>query len=151
MSDIPADFTFGAVYVNHGDHAYAKVRFDPQSMAWFTENLGAVRDPLTRACIWRYFWILVMDGQISSLEYLDFVTQQLPKEKNDQIIMLGLLNLQVLMKSYIPNELVVEKKGELFDTLITLLRKNVSKDPIVDQLFDFLATKENISMAIDWL
>ena len=65
--------------------------------------------------------------------------------------MLALLNLQVLMKSYIPSELVAEKKGELFDALITLLQANVSKDPIVDQLFDFLATKDNISTAIEWL
>lgn len=62
VSSIPDDFLFGAVYVNHGDHGYAKVRFDSLSITWFTKNLGYVRDPLTRACIWRYFWILVMDG-----------------------------------------------------------------------------------------
>ena len=80
VSSIPDDFLFGAVYVNHGDHGYAKVRFDSLSISWFTKNLGYVRDHLTRACIWRYFWILVMDGQLSSLDYLAFVKRQLPLE-----------------------------------------------------------------------
>ena len=67
ISSLPADFQFGAVNVNEGEHAYAKVRFDPQSIKWFTENLYTVKDALTRAAIGRYFWMLVMDKQMTSL------------------------------------------------------------------------------------
>ena len=67
ISALPDDFQFGAVNVNEGEHAYAKVRFDPQSIEWFTKNLYTVKDALTRAAIGRYFWMLVMDKQMTSL------------------------------------------------------------------------------------
>lgn len=61
ISGLPAGFQFGAVNVNLDEHAYACVRFDPKSIDWYTENLSKVRDPVSRASIWRYFWRLVMD------------------------------------------------------------------------------------------
>lgn len=73
ISGLPGDFQFGAVFLNQDEHAYAKVRFDPQSIDWLTENLGRIGDPLTRAAIWRYFWALVSDRKMSSLKYMDFV------------------------------------------------------------------------------
>lgn len=64
---------FGAVNVNHDEHAYCKVRFDATSVDWFMENLNLVSHALTRAAIWRYLWILVIDKRITSLQYMDFV------------------------------------------------------------------------------
>ena len=55
------------------------------------------------------------------------------------------MNLKGLIAYYIPAELVNEKKDILFETLVTLLAKEgVNKDPIVDQLFGFLSSQENI-------
>ena len=71
----PEDFRFGAVYINQDDHAYANVRFDRQSTQWFTKNISKVDDNVTRAAIWRYFWKLVVDCQMSSLVYFDFLHQ----------------------------------------------------------------------------
>lgn len=73
ISGLPQGFKFGAVNVNHGEHGYGTVRFDPQSVDWFTENLHTVGDALTRAAVWRYFWRLVQDRQVSSLKFFDFV------------------------------------------------------------------------------
>jgi aminopeptidase N len=73
ISSLPQDFQFGAVYLNQDDHAYAKVRFDRHSINWLTENLSHISDALTRAAIWRYFWMLVMDRKMSSLKYVEFV------------------------------------------------------------------------------
>jgi len=42
ISKLPSDFVYGAVNVNHDEHGYAKVRFDPGSIQWFTENLFLV-------------------------------------------------------------------------------------------------------------
>lgn len=62
------------------------------------------------------------------------------------------MNLRVLISNYIPLDMVHTKREMLFDTLVTLLGKEgVSKDPIVDQLFAFLGTEENIRMALGWL
>ena len=37
--EIPAEFEFGAVYLNENDYALAKVRFDQTSLDWFSSNL----------------------------------------------------------------------------------------------------------------
>ena len=101
ISTMPGDFQFGAVFLNQDEHAYAKVRFYSQSVDWLTENLHHVSDPLTRAAVWRYFWMLVMDRKMSSLKYVDFVHKQLPHETVEQIIAVALMNLRVLIGSYI--------------------------------------------------
>ena len=61
--------------VNQGDHAFTKVQFDMQSTEWFSRHLSQVTDPETRAHIWRYFWLLVLDHKLSSLQYLDLIQE----------------------------------------------------------------------------
>ena len=39
ISSLPSDFQYGAVFVNEGEHAYAKVRFDQQSFSRLTGSL----------------------------------------------------------------------------------------------------------------
>ena len=152
ISSLPGDFQYGAVFVNEGEHAYSKVRFDQQSIDWFTSNLQTVKDAVTRAAIQRYFWILVMDKKMTSLKYIDFVEKQLPHETVEQIITLGIANLKGLIAYYVPIELVADKKNVLFNTLVSLLGKEgVNKDPIVDQLFGFCSSKENLQSALGWL
>ena len=73
ISELPPDFVIGAINVNHDEHAYCKVRFDKKSVNWFTDNLHLVQNSVTRAATWRHFWMLVMDKQITSLQYLEFV------------------------------------------------------------------------------
>ena len=62
------------------------------------------------------------------------------------------MNLKALISAYVPLDIVEEKKDALFNLLLTLLQKEgVNKDPIVDQLFGFLSSKENIQAALGWL
>ena len=121
ISELPGDFQFGAVFVNEGEHAYAKVRFDSLSVDWFTDNLSTVADVVTRAAVHRYFWMLVMDKKMTSLKYIDFVEKQLPGETVEQIQTVALANLKGLIRNYVPLDLVPEKKDILFSTLVTLL------------------------------
>ena len=100
ISDLPGDFQFGAVFVNEGEHAYAKVRFDPSSIDWFTNNLNTVTDVTTRAALHRYFWMLVMDKKMTSLKYIEFVEKQLPTETVEQILTVCLANLKGLIAYY---------------------------------------------------
>ena len=60
ISTIPQDFgKVKAVFVNEGEHAYTKCRFDSASTEWFIDNLHLVEDSLTRGAIGRYFFIAV--------------------------------------------------------------------------------------------
>ena len=128
------------------------MRFDPSSIDWFTDNLNTVTDVTTRAALHRYFWMLVMDKKMTSLKYIEFVEKQLPTETVEQILTVALANLKGLIAYYVPLELVAEKKDVLFNTLVNLLQKEgVNKNAIVDQLFGFLSSKENIQAALGWL
>ena len=82
ISSLPDDFKLGAIYINQDDHVYANVCFDSQSIDWFKNNLQHVLDPMTRAQIWRYFWVMVRGEQcqMSSFEYLEFAQKQLAFE-----------------------------------------------------------------------
>ncbi len=84
--------------------------------------------------------MLVMDKQMSSLQYIDFVRINLPTETVEQIISVGLMNLASLISNYIPQESVKDNQKILFNTLVLLLQKeSVVKDPIVDSLFGFIS------------
>ena len=73
LSSLPENFTPGAIVVNVNDHAYAKVRYDAASEQWLIDNLHTVADHVTRATVWRNFWLMVMDRKMSSLKYVEFV------------------------------------------------------------------------------
>lgn len=89
---------------------------------------------------------------MTSLQYCDFVQQQLPRETVDQIIQLGVMNLKSLIAYYIPEEKVLEKKSSLFDLSMQLLsRDDLSKDPIADNIFGFISNKDQIDQALKWL
>ena len=68
------------MYLNYGSHAYAKIRFDGKSVNWLTDNLGKISDAVTRGAIWRYFWMLVQDRQITSYQYLALAKKNLVLE-----------------------------------------------------------------------
>jgi len=132
-SKIPSDFVVGAINVNHDEHAYSKVRYDPQSVEWFKDNLHLVQHPLTRGAIWRSFWILTVDKKMTSLQYMEFVQKQLVHEDVEQIVAAGLLTLTTLIGNYLPIDVIAEKEHALFDILVSLLQKEgMIKDPIVD-------------------
>ena len=62
------------------------------------------------------------------------------------------MNLRVLISYYSPREIVSEKQDVLFKTLLALLGKEgVTKDPIVDQIFGFVRSEENLRASIEWL
>lgn len=152
LSSLPTEFTYAASFLNHDEHAYAKVRFDAQSVDWLVENLHLIKDAVNRAAIWRYFWQLIMDKQLTSLKYIEFVKKQLPAESVDQIIQVALMNLSGLISCYIPQETVKETKADFFRVLVSLLGKEgVSKVPIVDALFGFISNKAHIEEGLKWL
>jgi aminopeptidase N len=59
-------FPISAIIINYGDHAYAKVRYDENTLKCFEENLSKM-DYLERALVWRHMWNLVIDAKMSSM------------------------------------------------------------------------------------
>lgn len=155
VSLIGFDKPVSAVIINVNDHGYCKVRYDQKSLDSFVTGLQRIADPVTRAQVWRQLWLLVMDRRMSSLQYLDFVIQQIPYERVDQIIQVALMNLSALVSYYIPSSVVLEKKKAMFEVLLGLLAnehiEQTTKIPIVDNLFGFLSDVDHLKLAQEWL
>ena len=83
-----------------------------------------------------------MDGQFSSLKYLELVINMLPTETTEQTITDTLLKLSSLVKNYVPSEKCAESSKMILDTLLTCLVSNADdniRGPIVDNMMMFIS------------
>jgi hypothetical protein len=115
ISSLPQDFgNVKAVFLNEGEHAYAKIRFDEASTKWFIKNLHLVEDSLTRGAVGRYFHMAVLERSMTSVQYLEFIFNQVPIETVDRNTMVNLLKVKDLFANYLPQELIKENQDKLF-------------------------------------
>jgi aminopeptidase N len=99
-------FPVKAIIINHGDHAYTKVRYDEATLKCFENDLDKISDYLERAIVWRHLWNLVMDAKMSSLQFFNFAVKQLPHETVEQTLTTSLGDLANLVNNYISLEKV---------------------------------------------
>ncbi|MET9860210.1 aminopeptidase N [Streptomyces smyrnaeus] len=72
--------------LNDGDHTYAKVRLDPESLANVTRHLGDFADPLPRALCWASAWDMTRDAELPARSYLDLVLSGIGKESDIGVV-----------------------------------------------------------------
>ncbi len=96
-----------------------------------------------------------MDKKMSSTQYFNFVNKQLAHETVEQIISTGLMNLSALIFYYLPEEQVLDRQKQIFETLMALLSTpgldESLKAPIVDNMFSFVSAPEHVQLAVRWL
>jgi aminopeptidase N len=73
------------VFANDGDHGYAIVLPDEQSVRWLEVSLGTVRDDLLRAMLWGAMWDLVREARLSPERFAVAAMRALPTERDEQI------------------------------------------------------------------
>ncbi|MGH3816010.1 MAG: aminopeptidase N [Pseudonocardiaceae bacterium] len=73
------------VLLNDGDLTYAKIRFDPQSLAALPDVLPRL-SPLNRAMVWCQLLLAVQDGAFPPARHLELVTRMLATESELSII-----------------------------------------------------------------
>ncbi|MGW3723992.1 aminopeptidase N, partial [Streptomyces sp. NPDC000851] len=78
------------VLLNDGDHTYAKVRLDEESLETAMRGLSGIPDPLTRAVVWNSLRDMVRDGDLDPDGYLATAGAHLPEE-TDLAIVQGVL------------------------------------------------------------
>ena len=103
--------------------------------------------------VWRQLWIHVLDCKMSSLQYINFIINQLPKETVEQTITFTFANLNQLIAYYIPTDQVLAQKTKMFPILMDVLQKDVAqsvKDSVVDSLWSFISTQEHAENALKW-
>eukprot|EP00004_Rigifila_ramosa_P019887 TRINITY_DN511_c0_g1_i1.p1 TRINITY_DN511_c0_g1~~TRINITY_DN511_c0_g1_i1.p1 ORF type:complete len:976 (+),score=263.02 TRINITY_DN511_c0_g1_i1:9-2936(+) len=110
------------VFINSGDHAYAKILLDDMSLQFAVQNLNAFTDPLLRQLLWGTFYSMVRDQKMSSLVYLELVRNQAVNETDSGILSSLLRNSLGILSAFVPEELISAEKEAMFnvawDTLI---------------------------------
>lgn len=86
--------------INDRDLSYAKLRFDPRSLATLKTHLGKVSDPLTRALCWAAVWDMHRDGEISSNDFLDIAFAGIPGENDDAVVSITLSQMYTSVEAY---------------------------------------------------
>jgi aminopeptidase N len=95
-----------AIIINFDEHAYAKIRFDQKTLDNLEKNLYKINDYVARGMVWRQIWIHVIDCKMSSLQYINFIINQLPLETIEQVFTFTIMNLSSLIAYYIPTDQV---------------------------------------------
>ena len=54
-------------------------------MDFFSNNLEKIKDILSRTLIWRSFFDMLKDAQITSTQYIEVFTKNITKEESDSI------------------------------------------------------------------
>lgn len=142
-----------AIIINHDDHAYAKIRFDQQTLRNLGDSLHLIKDPQTRSQVWRQLWLHVLDRKLSSVEYFNLVMQALPHEPVEQTLTFILQNLNALMLYYMPLTLVEESQTQLFGMLLSLLQTaemDSLKSTVLDNMLQFAVDKEHLDLTLVW-
>ena len=94
------------VYPNHGDFGYAKVALDPVSLAWASEHLGRLSEPLLRQQVWASLWEMVRDRELASTDYLDLIGSRLPAERDLTIVQMVTSTAAAALARYVPEEMI---------------------------------------------
>lgn len=145
-----------AVLLNHGDHAYAKVRFDNRTIAHLQqEGFGLVKDDLSRSLVWQSLWHQMLDQQLSSTKYFDMLLANLPHETSEQAFVFGLDKSHQLTDLYLPLDRANSSKELLFNTFLELVaRKDIPENlraTIIKFTPQHIHSEESISLVQGWL
>ena len=74
------------VYANHGDWDYARVGFDRKALAALGNRLNAFADPLARAMLWQGVQDMVLDQELSPLEFIEIALANVDAEPVDDVM-----------------------------------------------------------------
>jgi aminopeptidase N len=72
--------------LNDDDLTYAKVRFDPRSLATVRTSLHTVDDSLARALCWGVLWDMTRDAELSAEDFVALVLQGLGSETDETAV-----------------------------------------------------------------
>ena len=74
------------VLVNDDDLTYAKLRFDPRSLATVLARLPEFESPLVRGLCWAAAWDMARDAELPARDYVRLVCAALPSESDVNLV-----------------------------------------------------------------
>ena len=88
---------------------------------------------------------MVTSCKLNPVKFFNFVVNQYPHVKSQQILSTSLMYLSALINQYMPTEMVASAKSKMFEVLMTVLQnveENSLKTPIVDNMMSFICSTE---------
>ncbi len=110
----------GLILPNDEDLAYAKIRLDPQSLAFATENLSHIHDPLARSLVWGSVWDSTRDAEISPRIFVDLALSNIAQESESTTVRTVLGQLGLTVRNYLSPTNRSETLTEVADAVWTL-------------------------------
>ncbi|RRD44982.1 aminopeptidase N [Buchananella hordeovulneris] len=101
LSDLVGQPRPALLLVNDEDLAYAKVRFDAESLATARAHVADLSDSMARALILAGAWDMTRDGEWSARDYIDLVLGALGTETDSTVIMMSLRQLKTALTQYV--------------------------------------------------
>jgi aminopeptidase N len=109
------------VFPNHGDHAYAKVALDGQSLDFVRANLSRVDDALLRELLWMSLWEMVRDRQLRSTEFLAIARDTIGSETDHDILDMVVERATLALARFVPESRRLEEAHLWFEAALGLL------------------------------
>lgn len=116
------------VFPNYGDHAYAKVALDVESVAFLKGQMQRIEDPLLRHQLWAALWNMVRDQQLLSTEYLELVRSHISREAMPELVEVALSNATAAIGRFVPEEWKNREAHALAGTAYQALKAPGSPD-----------------------
>ena len=63
-----------AILANDGDYGFAKINLDAESTTFFQQNVHSIADELSKACIYKCFYDMLLDAKLKARAFADFIS-----------------------------------------------------------------------------
>ena len=110
------------IYPDLGDHDYALVRLDPQSLAFALQRLPDLPDPLLRQQVWSALHQMVRAASLRSTDYLAAVRRFAPAETDQALVASILERAAEVQRRYLPEAYAAHESRQLVAVAVEAMR-----------------------------
>ncbi|MEI8066900.1 MAG: aminopeptidase N [Actinomycetes bacterium] len=86
--------------INDGDLAFAKIRFDEDSISTLKNHLAGIEDPLAKVLCWSAAWSMVRDAELSASDWIKMTLDALLVERDMDVIFIIVSQLAMAIENY---------------------------------------------------
>eukprot|EP01088_Endostelium_zonatum_P018139 TRINITY_DN570_c0_g3_i1.p1 TRINITY_DN570_c0_g3~~TRINITY_DN570_c0_g3_i1.p1 ORF type:complete len:931 (-),score=217.68 TRINITY_DN570_c0_g3_i1:16-2808(-) len=141
------------IWLNFGDHAYAKIMLDDSSVQFAKDNLEKIKDPFVRQLIWSALYDMTRDANgLTSFEYLELVRSKIVFEKERRLIQTILGRAEGVIGGFIPKDYTKEESAKIYDLCFEHLQKATEEEDKIIWGRSLLAatkSKETVEKLLD--
>ena len=117
------------LFINQGDHAYARTYLDRETWLQLPEQLSGFEEPLDRQVLLNCVFNMVEDSILSPLDYLNQFATLFEKEASDSLKISIIENAILYYYAYLPETIIKNMAPQMTDLCVSQLeRKDLHYD-----------------------